>query len=69
MRVLLIHTSSFGFRVTEATSVAGAGELPDELRQGQGGDALVCFCASEKIDEDDPDSVARARRRAGACTR
>jgi len=60
MRVLLIHSSRFGFQVTAATSVAGAaGELPEALTSGASGDALVCFCASEKSDEDDPEGVAR----------
>jgi len=58
MRVLLIHTDRFSFRVTGATSVAGAiGELAEELRDGSSGDALVCFCAAEKVDEDDVASV------------
>ncbi len=60
MRVLMIHADRFSFHVTGTTAVVQTTveDLPETLRGNESGDALVCFCASEKADEDDPASVA-----------
>ena len=59
MRIMMIHTDEFSYRVTERTSAVGKGhELDPELREGSTGDSLVVFCCCEKGDEKGIESVA-----------
>ncbi len=59
MRILLIHADKFSYHVTEKTSaVSKLAELDESQMQGECGESLVAFMASEKTDEKGIESVA-----------
>jgi len=58
MRVLMIHTDTFHYHVTDKTSVTKLSKPLTDTNESQDlGDCLVAFIASEKVDESNIDSV------------